>query len=66
MDEVLILGEHDRLGLASCLEDRVVFRVAQPEIADGDCFYAARLVEPLDQVGRKLGVDPQLQAATTG
>lgn len=66
MREVGILGEDDGIRFSGCLEDREVFGLAQAQLTHSLCRKAKRVGDPIRQGRRKLGIDPDGHAASTG
>jgi len=66
MNEVLILGEHDRVRFASRKEDLGIDGTAESQLLDGESHEVELLRKPSRQGGRELCIDPDCHAASTG
>jgi hypothetical protein len=64
--EVLVLRHDDSRDLPRRHEDRPVFGVSQTQRSDGQCLDAKLIGYPAGQGRRKLRVDPDDHAASTG
>jgi len=66
VNEVLILGEHDRVRFASRKEDLGVDRAVETQLLDVQDHEIELLREPSRQGGRELCINPDRRAASTG
>lgn len=64
--KVSILGEDDRIRFSGCSEDREIFGLTQAQLPDGLRRDAKRIGDPLRQGRRKVSIDPDRHAASTG